>query len=337
MKYVIAGNYGAKNLGDELILRGLINDLKKKDPGAEITVLSANKIETEELHQVSATDPLPAGIRSFFKTFFGKKSRTKKIIMDADIFILGGGGLFSKMSWKANYIWLKQASVAMNNGVPIHCLGQSVNIHPNKGIKIRLAELFTYASEITVRDRQSVESLRSIGVTKAIKIIADYAFKAHPDLKNSPLDHRKNRVLVCLRQLSGLPPNFLFKIAQFLNSLPADHQILLVDFQKGGADSDDLIHSKLLGLLSQDGPPHQHITNLHLDGLIPLFQDAKYVIGMRLHSIITSLITETPCFSISYDPKVNNLLETLGKPTGPTPDTFTTEEIQAHYLKTKQE
>ncbi len=92
MKFTICGNYGAGNLGDEMILSGLISFLKETYNEIEITVLSGDpkKTATKDIHSV---EKFPAGIKSLLKFPFSK-SKTKEEFSSSDYFILGGGGLF---------------------------------------------------------------------------------------------------------------------------------------------------------------------------------------------------------------------------------------------------
>jgi polysaccharide pyruvyl transferase WcaK-like protein len=74
MKIVICGNYGAENLGDELILEGMLETLRAVSPDAEITVMSGNPKETKWLYKarygMEAVAKFPSGIRSFLKSIF---------------------------------------------------------------------------------------------------------------------------------------------------------------------------------------------------------------------------------------------------------------------------
>ena len=43
-----------------------------------------------------------------------------------------------------------------------------------------------------------------------------------------------------------------------------------------------------------------------------VFKEVNFTIGMRYHSLIMALAHQCPCFPISYDPKVTQLMEELG-------------------------
>ena len=81
---VLCGYYGFDNLGDELICKSLCYWLK--DQGVEVTVLSQNPLHTARAFEVHAVDR-----RNPIKVF--------QAISHADLFISGGGGLFSRCIW----------------------------------------------------------------------------------------------------------------------------------------------------------------------------------------------------------------------------------------------
>ena len=60
-KITICGNYGATNIGDEMILRGIVSTIRSIKQDAEITVLSHNPEETSKRYEVNSCYFLPFG------------------------------------------------------------------------------------------------------------------------------------------------------------------------------------------------------------------------------------------------------------------------------------
>ena len=79
---VIFGNFGACNFGDEAILAGELQEIKKI-PTVEVAVAARYPSRIQELHKVSAF------------SLFNPVAYLKSLFL-ADFFILGGGGLFCK-------------------------------------------------------------------------------------------------------------------------------------------------------------------------------------------------------------------------------------------------
>jgi polysaccharide pyruvyl transferase WcaK-like protein len=138
-KLLICGSYGAKNIGDELILLGI----KKLFEGNDIKVLS-------ESNEKNHFPKFPAGINSLFN--FLKNRNNLKALKDCDYFILGGGNLFGGPSKRANYIWAIQALFAIAYKKPIIMFCQSIGDNHDYIIKKIIKYIFSKAYKIYLRD-----------------------------------------------------------------------------------------------------------------------------------------------------------------------------------------
>ena len=83
MKIGISGSYGGLNLGDEAILKSMIEQVRREIPDAEITVFSRNAEDTRRRHKVERTVPVR------------KLSRAEVVpeVERLDLLVLGGGGI----------------------------------------------------------------------------------------------------------------------------------------------------------------------------------------------------------------------------------------------------
>jgi polysaccharide pyruvyl transferase CsaB len=305
MKVVIAGNYGAGNIGDEMILQGLLNLLKKSDPSAEITVLSGNPSQTTKKHKVAASPLFPSGIRSFLKSLFSKISKTKKLVKECDYFILGGGGLFGSLTLKANIIWGIQAFMAYRMNKPVLMYGQSIGELKGWFRKWIVKKVFNSASLIVVRDTASKSRLKVLSIKQKIHVIPDLAFNIPFKRKKSK---RKPQLILALRQNPQINPKFIKIISEFLNWVINKHnwKIKIINFQNPPSpDADKIIHQKII-------KNKKNISTFEYKNskqLLNEFSKSSLVLGMRLHSIISAIITKTPFIAIAYAPKVEALLK----------------------------
>jgi len=306
MKYVVVGNYGAQNLGDEMILEGMIEMLKKADNTAEICVLKGD-------------EKFPAGIKSGIKWIFGGNKNTKEKVKNCDYFILGGGGLFGSLSKYANIIWGLQASYAYRNKKPVLMLGQSVGKIKNKYIQKFVKNLFNKSDLISVRDEKSKENLREIGVTKKIVVVPDLAFyRANNDDKQMALNGidgdsvPSKDVIISLRQIKDLPQSFKIQIARFVSWLKEEEKmnVKFVNFQTGPVDNDEILHDEIKSLVGDNSL--ENISPKSTQEVIRLFKNANFAVCMRLHSIITAMQAHTPFVAINYSEKVRNLMDYMG-------------------------
>ncbi|MFH1284584.1 MAG: polysaccharide pyruvyl transferase family protein [Candidatus Peregrinibacteria bacterium] len=322
MKIVIAGNYGAGNLGDEMILEGILATLKAIEPHAQITVLSGNPVETAKKYNVDSVPKFSAGIRSLIKAIFSRPG-TGNAVKDCDYFILGGGGLFGNLTFSANIIWGVQAAMAYYYKKPVLMWGQSIGELKGRLQKWLVRRLFKRAYFISVRDENSKETLKRLGLRKQIFVISDMAFA----IENSGGKiNRKNTMIVSLRQMPNLDEKFIPAVSVFLNWLIENQkwEVEFAAFQEG-KEGDDSLHEKIINNLKN----RSGIRILDKKDIPDAFLKSKMVLGMRLHSLITAIKTSTPFIAVSYAPKVENVLKYAKF------DDFVikTEEVTAEKLK----
>ncbi|MBD3330843.1 hypothetical protein GF354_04935 [Candidatus Peregrinibacteria bacterium] len=306
MKIVISGNYGAGNIGDELILEGLLDITRKNFPESKITVLSGNPKETKEKHKVNSLEKVPAGFRSFFKSLLIEKCASRKAIKECDFFVMGGGGLFGGIEKKANCIWGMQALLPIIYKKPLIMVGQSIGRVDNSLIKFIIKNVFNRAKIISVRDVNSKKILKNIGVKGKIHVVPDNVFR----LKNKSLKQRSKTIIVALRQMENLPGGFIKNISNFLKYLKKRDgwKIKFIDFQSG-KHSDGIIHKKVIKNF-YDPASIEHISNIkNKDQLFNEFAEAEFCLCMRLHSVIVSMITGTPFLALNYAPKIAGVVQ----------------------------
>ncbi|MDD3861698.1 MAG: polysaccharide pyruvyl transferase family protein [Candidatus Gracilibacteria bacterium] len=332
MKIVIAGNYGAKNFGDELILKGLLKTMKECFADATFTVLSGDIVETQNIHGVDCAEKFPAGIRSFLKNIFCKKSDAFKKVKECDYFVLGGGGLFGGPKTRADFIWGRQALMAYKYGKKVVMLGQSIGMIKNPPSKFLVKKLFEKATLISVRDESSKKRLQELGIKKDIGVYPDFAFFSESESESV---HKKDQILVSLREMNSLPKNFENNIAEFLNWLAKEKnwQVVLADFQKG-VESDEHLRKKITEKII-DKSKIEIINDHDLKKIITKYKESKMVLGMRLHSLILAIKTNTPFIALNYAPKVKDLLAFSGfKELAINLDEATFENLKEQFSKT---
>lgn len=310
MNIVVAANYGAKNIGDEMILEGIIEFTKKIYPEAEITVLSDTPTETKEKYKVNSFKKFPAGLRSILKSIFIRDNTTKNAVKKCDYFILGGGGLFCGVEKKANIIWGIQAVRAMLYKKPILAIGQSVGTNHGKLCEMIVRFVFNRAELITVRDKDSKKNLKKIGIKKKINVMPDMALRIN---RNKSTKKRHKTMIVALRQMEGISEEFKDNIAKFINWLTMERewQIKMINFQEGPF-GDGKLHREIFKKLYRKNQI-ELIENIKTSKeLFTHFEESKMVLGMRLHSIITAIKTRTPFIAIDYAEKVKGFVNLVG-------------------------
>lgn len=311
MNIVVCGNYGATNVGDEAILEGILLLIRRSLDGADITALSADPEGTAAVHGVKSLPLVPAGVRSFLHGISsGSLWKTLKVIKKADLFILGGGGLFTDEKLRAVFIWALQTRVAAWYKTPIFSLGQSVG--PLKSFLGRrfAGKAFQRAQIVTVRDQASSDLVKRLGVDD-VHALADPVFALD---STAPASHSAEPyVVLSVRPwISGDATRIHGELAAFIDWLWREHKLktLLVPFQ---VSHDNDVHelSSLAAMVkdSQAVEIVDYTADYHR--IVELMTRSTAVIGMRLHSLIFSSLAHTPFIALSYSQKVDNFVRQI--------------------------
>lgn len=295
---LMLGYYGYKNSGDDALLLSIIQQLKNEDRNIKIKVLSNNPQETERIYNVRATDR-----NNIFSLI--------KEIKSAKMLLVGGGTLIQdSTSTKSLIYYLVVILIALlfNKKVMLYANGIGPVSDKNKKLtKIILNRVNT----ITLREEMSSEELKRIGVTKPeIILTADSVFGMEYSITPIQELENKNYLIVSVRNSKLLEESFCSDIASVLDELYEKYKIMtvFVPFQK---NNDTKITEEIIKNMSS--PSQIFDSESDISKLMWLFENAKACIGMRLHSLIYSVISKTPCVGLVYDPKVRAFMEYIGQ------------------------
>jgi len=306
---VVSGYYGFDNLGDEAILEELIGELSEIAGRDQIVVLSNSPAGTSKNFGVASTNRW-------------RLSEIAPVLRRAKLFISGGGGLFQDTSSASSVIYyagLLCLAKALGTKTLIYAQGLGPLKRAVSKFCTRMA--FNLADGITLRDGQSMEMLKSWGLSGDLTEDPVWLLKpsALPqsvagqmaDLKK---EHKK-LVALSLRQGGGFTAAHIGELAASLDkSLPADTAVVALPLQK----SLDL--PALDAFAEAFGALGRRCHKLSFEDLtlpsqwLNLIGTFDLVVGMRLHSLIMALSSGVPVVGIAYDPKVTRVLSQFDQP-----------------------
>jgi len=305
-KIVISGFYGFHNIGDEAILRTLTAEIKTMYPDTQITVLSNHPEETMMKFKVKAIDRSNA-----LKVFW--------TIFTSNVLISGGGSLLQDVTSARSihyYLSIIRAGVLFRKRVVLlsHGIGPLIRESNQKRVKRALNKV----DAITVRDYQSAALLKEIGVNMAKVSITTDPVMAMPmsdirlgaDILKKLGDFSLNRkkIAIAVRQKDFRDPAHLDLLIALTAQLAEKYEVYYLPFYY---KNDTKICTDLAPYVGE----HVHFVTekYQSQDFMSLVQNMDLLIGARLHSLIFSLVAEVPFIGISYDPKIENFLETIEK------------------------
>ena len=311
MKIVVSGYYGSKNGGDEAMLAAMLEVLREEVSDLQVTVISLNPEYTRRRHNVEAV--AMADIFSIIKK-----------IRAADLLISGGGSLLQNVtSGRSLYYYLTIIFFALALGRKVMLYAQGIG--PIRGFFAhKLMNLIVNRVDlITVRDRGSLEELERLKITRPkIFCTADpvLAMKpapkeigeeilAHHGIKNSD----EKFIGVAVRHWLGWG-KFQVELAAALDKIidATGAKIIFIPMKfpediRSAEQTASLMKKKCV--VFDEEFTTQEI--LSLVGCMDL------LIGVRLHALIFAGLSGVPMLGISYDPKIDRFLDSIGdKPPG---------------------
>jgi len=293
MRVLLSGYYGKGNGGDEALLATLLQMLP---PDVTPVVLSGNPEETHRHYGVECYNRM-----AFLQVI--------KALRSCDAFVWGGGSLIQDATSSISpFYYGGLMALAQVMGLKTVAWGQGIGPLLRSQTRWLAKGNFAGCTQVSVRDRSSSQLLSDWSIPHILAPDPVWALESKPvpELVDLP----KPRIAVTLRNHPQLTENRLANLTQALVNLQKETQafILLLPFQK----SEDLgiaekIHTQL--------PDVSRVLCCEDPQILKgVFRGVEMSIGMRLHSLIMAASEGSRCFALSYDPKVNRLMEDLEIP-----------------------
>ena len=293
MNFLINGYFGFANAGDEAVLSAMIGALRQQRPNATFCATSGDVARTRAMHGCEAV---------------GRQS--PRDLMEAmrrcDVFLSGGGSLLQDVTSVRNVVYYTGVlRMARLSGKPAMMYAQGVGPLSSPIARKLARSAFSSAEIATVRDGDSAQLLREIGVTRAVEITADPVWQLAPA---TPVTPAPKRWIVALRSWPDAPDGAIARIVEasraaarakgatprFLPMQPGpDDEIL-----QGLVEADEKLDAK-------SKTPAE---------IVALAASGELMIAMRLHALIFAASQGVATVALDYDPKVSALAKLLGAP-----------------------
>lgn len=306
-RLLISGYYGFNNIGDESILKAVITNLRKAFGNIEITVLSQDPPSTMNKYKVNAVDR-----KSFFKVVSAVKN--------CDLLISGGGSLLQDVTSKRSILYyLAIMWIARFFRKDFFIYSQGIGPISSKRNRKLTGQILKRAAGIVVRDQGSKDLLLEIGLAEeAVVIATDPVMGISPVAPDRGQDILKKEGIVKLEGKSMVgfaikdrqaDSDFVRKIEESIRELVMREnvQAVLIPFhyQEDMAVIEEL-ENRLGDLVFTI--KHKYLT----DEMLSIIGNMDLLVGVRLHSLIHATIMGVKMIGISYDPKINAFLNSIG-------------------------
>ena len=319
-KIVVSGYYGARNGGDEAILAAIIEVLTGLDQELNITVISSDPQDTHKRHGVNAI-----GFTNFTQIVTELKQ--------SDLLISGGGSLLQNVtSGRSLYYYLGIISLAKLLHCPVMLYAQGIG--PIYGTFARKLMQFigNRLDLITVRDEGSLEELARLGITRPhIECTAD------PVLAIKPVDKQAGQEILAAYAVKSMRPLIGISVREW-RGWQYYKDVLAETVHRIGAQlgaqvvflpmqfPEDLIVAKSIAIAAKSDAvvlEREYSTA----ELLSLVGNMDLVLSIRLHALIFAGVMGVPLLGISYDPKIDRFLSSLGEKSVGTLENITADKL----------
>ena len=303
---MISGYYGYRNIGDDSLLQAIVTNLKDINPDLRIVALSKVPKETEEKY----------GIESVYRfNIFKISSMLKK----TKLLISGGGSLLQDItSTKSLDYYLRIIKMALKNGAKVMVYANGIGPLINPKSRQKVKEVLECVDLITLRDEISLEELKEMGVDNSSCILsADPAYSILPQdgqyeeiCKKIGLTDGTKYFMVSLREWDKNGEQFEENVVKLCRYVNARYDLTPV-FIPMHKKYDFSICSRIRRQLAFKTVMIKE--RLTASEIMSIVEKSEFVVGMRLHLLIYSLVVGTPILGISYDPKVDSIIKSHSK------------------------
>lgn len=293
-KLLLSGYYGCGNVGDELILKAILDRFNELDSW-EVVVASGDSVQTAKEYGVKTID------RRRLKDIFFELRNCKALIS-------GGGSLLQDVtSSRSLYYYLGIIGLAAILGRPVIIYAQGIGPIRNSINRLITKTILKRTSLITLRDEQSAKALEELGFNRRDLIVT-----ADPvlTLPLPPLAQKGKGIGIVVRSvkpgfdLTGLIARVLDGLAERFPDVP----VTLIPFHL--QHDFDLAQEIKLAMKHSTGI----FIGSDLSKYIETIGKLDLLIGMRLHALILAAINYVPMIGINIDPKIDSFIQAVEQP-----------------------
>ena len=325
-RIVVSGYYGSKNAGDEAMLAAMLEVLSDLDPKLHITVISADPEDTRQRHGVDAVSWL--SLPEIFRA-----------LRRADLLISGGGSLLQNVtSRRSLYYYLAIITMARLLGTKVMLYAQGIGPIIGNLAEHVMRWICNRVDLITVRDQGSLAELERLGIRHpTIECTADPVLAIHPVdkevgraiFKAYHADGAKPVVGISVREWQGWHhyKEVLAEVSDLIvRELKARVVFLPMQFP------DDVRAAQAIASMTRE-PCTVLKDEYTTSEFLSLVGNMDLMLGIRLHALIFAGVMGVPMLGISYDPKIDRFLDSIGEqPVGDLRD-VTAEELMVEIRR----
>jgi polysaccharide pyruvyl transferase CsaB len=327
VKYLVSGYYGEKNAGDEAILAGILQEVGRRDPEAQFTVLSFDPDDTHRRHGqtrfldvISTSLRNPGPLRAAMKRADLLISGGGSLLHEADFELHGRSFLFREGKLRPIPYFLSIVLMARAQGLAVMWYAQGLGPLHTLAARRLVARAASMSQAVTWRDPESARLAYDIGVRAPVQeVVPDPAYALVPasktevqaELARYGLNAKQPYIAVCPRPWLGRA-GYLQSLGEALERAAAalELPVLLVPLHE---HHDPEVCDAVAARPGFAGRARSLAPISSPSLLAGVLGGADLVVAMRLHAGILAARAGTPAVVLDYDPKTKAFAEQTGQ------------------------
>jgi polysaccharide pyruvyl transferase CsaB len=224
---------------------------------------------------------------------------------------VGSGGLLQEATSRRSLLYyLAIIRMAKLRGVPVFLIGQGIGPFRGEFGKKLTKRVLQKVEYISVRDKKSLELLKSWGLQASLMSDPAFSLKAKQPKLDEIFDDKKNKM-----ELLGvsLVPQVNTNLASLLDEATRELKMKVVFLP---AHPKDLVIAEEVSRQMKERSIVLNTSHLSVSEVMHLIGGFSLILGARLHVLEFATMAGVPFVALSYDPKIAAFTTTLEEMTG---------------------
>lgn len=305
MKIALIGYFGHRNVGDDLLLRAVYNNIKEINPEAIITVYGKNETNISNMVDNSVIIKSKNPIKILIDLLFNQ-----------DALIIGPGGLFpSKKTAKILFYLATLTIMKLKRGIGLGIgVGIGTGNFKSKLDIYLLNKMFKASKAFVIRQEAPVIPAITECVQNNKLIVATDVMLSKNVLKEVNAEKDSKKVVVSLANIFAddeamYKKEFINRISEVIAEvINSGYYVKLIPFSNERDESLNDEVAKVVNNKDCISVPYVEEPN---DAVREIYS-ARFTICMRFHAVILSLRENIPCCAIAYSDKSEDIMDRVG-------------------------
>lgn len=312
---VVLGYYGAGNFGDDLMLKGLLNELLAADAQVRVHVVSYHHRpvplpNSDRVHLVRVHNPLL------------KVLRLAPIFASARLAVFGGGTPFTDTEGDGSYKFFRLAQLM---GCAFGYVGIGVGRVSKQERRARARWLMEHCKLLLFRDAESLRSAQGIADVRRnahVAVTEDLAYLAvqpYATLRRDRVPAHFRKAVLSWRKLEGeegaaRADRLAAQCVRAFEALASQSKLAELILLPLDLTADGPAHAALQEQL-QRALPRVAVTIAcapDTDAVVAIVSEADLYVSVRLHGGFIGKVLGVPTVGFAYSPKVEYFFRSIG-------------------------